>query len=142
MARNCELDIRRHVARRMRRRVETRKREAKAAGNPTPATSEPPHFTNIQNVRSLLSKRSESLAYLPIDDLPHRPRSHRRSLLCQQRVRSFRHQGIATVSTIIYVSIPFSSLPQQGSATPDGLWSLGHHHLYPNRTRVRRALAW
>ena len=99
MARGCELEIREHVAMRMRRRAEVQKREAEDAGSPTSTSpAELPHFTDIQNVRSPLSKRSESLADLLIDDLPHCPRSRRGSLLRQQRFRSFGHQGIAAVS--------------------------------------------
>ena len=57
MARNCEPEIRDHLAKRMRRRAEIRKREARAAGPPTPvARATSPHFTNIQNVRFLLSE--------------------------------------------------------------------------------------
>jgi len=35
----------------------------------------------------------------------------------------------------------FLSLPQQGSTTPDGLWSLGHHNLRPDEQRLRRIVS-
>lgn len=101
MARNCEQEIREHVAMRMRRRAEIQKREAEDCNNSTSASpAEPPHFTNIQNVRFPLSKLSEILAHPSTDDLPHRPRSRRRTLLRQQRVRSSEHQGVARVSIL------------------------------------------
>lgn len=57
MARNCEPEIREHVAMRIRRRAENRNREMEAAGRPTPvARAIPPHYTNIQNVRFQLSE--------------------------------------------------------------------------------------
>ena len=46
MARNCEPEIREHVAMRARRRAEIQKRE----GTPV-ARATSPHYTNIQNVR-------------------------------------------------------------------------------------------
>ena len=62
MARNCESEIREHVAMRMRRRAEIQKREAEAIGNPTRvARAAPPHYTNIQNVRFPLFKQSGGL---------------------------------------------------------------------------------
>lgn len=74
MTRNCQPEIRDYVAMRMRKRAEIQKREAKAAGNPSPdPPAKPPHFTSIQNVRFPLSKRPNS-TYLSIGNLPHSPR--------------------------------------------------------------------
>ena len=76
MARNCEPEIKEHVAMRMRKRAEIRKREANDAGHPTPvASANLPYYNHIQNVRFPLSKRSYGLTYLPVDDLPYRSRS-------------------------------------------------------------------
>jgi len=58
-AKNCEPEIRDHVAMRMRKRAENMKREAKAAGrslNIARATS--PHYTTIQNVRFSLFEQA------------------------------------------------------------------------------------
>jgi len=68
MARNCEPEIRDHLAMRMRKRAENMKREAKAAGrslNVARATT--PHYTTIQNVRFSLFEQSTQ-------DLPVRRR--------------------------------------------------------------------
>ena len=70
MARNCEPEIREHVAMRARRRAEIQKRE----GTPV-ARATSPHYTNIQNVHFPLSKWSNCLTYLSTDNLSHCPRS-------------------------------------------------------------------
>ena len=61
MAKNCEPQIREHVAMRMRRRADIQKREAEDAGRPAPPSSKHPYYTNIQNVRFPFSQRSNGL---------------------------------------------------------------------------------
>jgi len=61
MTRDCEPEIREHVAMRMRRRAEIQKREAEAAGRPFHPRSRHPYYTNIQNVRFTHPKRSNGL---------------------------------------------------------------------------------
>ena len=73
------------------------KREAEASGRSTHVVRA--HYPNIQNVRLSISESSNDLTCSHTDYLPHRPRSYRRPLLCQQRVRSPGHHGVATVST-------------------------------------------
>jgi hypothetical protein len=99
MARDCEPEIRDHVAMRVKRRAEIQRREAASGIGPTLAARS--HYTNIQNVRSPFSKRSDGPAYPSTDNLPHRPRSHRGPLLHEQRVRSSGCQGVAAVSTLL-----------------------------------------
>ena len=51
MARDCEPEIREHMAMRMRRRAEIMKREAEAAGGSVHVARATPHYPNMQNVR-------------------------------------------------------------------------------------------
>jgi hypothetical protein len=51
MARNCEPQIRDHVAMRMRRRAEIQKREAEATDKRAHHLAKHPYYTTIQNVR-------------------------------------------------------------------------------------------
>lgn len=76
MARDCEPELREHLAFRMRRRAEVQKREADAAGRPfNVARASSPHFTSIQNVRNPPPLDLTVLICSPIDDLRHLPRS-------------------------------------------------------------------
>ena len=76
MARNCEPEMREHLAMRMKRRGEIMKREAKAAGRSLHVARASPHYTTIQNVCLPLFERFIHVTYLFIDDLLNRPRSH------------------------------------------------------------------
>jgi hypothetical protein len=84
-ARNCEPELREHLAIRMRRRAAIQKRQADAAGRSFNfARASSPHYTSIQNVSPQFLSDLHSLIFSPIDDLHHRPRSYRGPVLCQQ----------------------------------------------------------